>query len=76
MIGSREKRNRRRRRGTRRAAPRDRRDEPLRVLVRTLARQAARELFARELAMQIVKLLNREGIPGPSAVWSGIDCVT
>jgi hypothetical protein len=52
MIGSREKRNRRRRRGTRRAAPCDRRDEPLRVLVRTLARQAARELFARELAMQ------------------------
>ena len=27
-----------------------RRDEPLRVLVRTLARQAAREVFARELA--------------------------
>ena len=50
MIRSREKRNRRPRRGTRRGAPRDHRDEPLRVLVRTLARQAAREVFARELA--------------------------
>jgi hypothetical protein len=28
---------------------RDHRDEPLRALVRTLARHAARELFAREL---------------------------
>jgi hypothetical protein len=52
MIRSREKRNRRPRRGTRRGAPRDHRDEPLRVFVRTLARQAAREVFARELAMQ------------------------
>ena len=52
MIRFREKRNRRPRRGTRRGAPRDRRDEPLRVFVRTLARQAAREAFARELAMQ------------------------
>jgi hypothetical protein len=50
MIGSREKRNRRPQRGTRRGAPRDYRDEPLRVFVRTLARQAAREVFARELA--------------------------
>ena len=50
MIRSREKRNRRPRRGTRRSAPRDHRDEPLRVLVRALARQAARELFERELA--------------------------
>jgi hypothetical protein len=32
--------------------PRDHRDEPLRVLVRTLARQAAREAFAQKLAMQ------------------------
>ena len=50
MIGSR-KRNRPRR-GTQARTPRVRRDEPLRVLVRTLARQAARELFARELARQ------------------------
>ncbi len=50
MMGSREKRNRGPRRGTRRGAPRDHRDESLRVFVRTLARQAARELFARELA--------------------------
>jgi len=49
MIRSREKRNRRPRRGTRRGAPRDHRDEPLRVFVRTLARQAAREVFEREL---------------------------
>jgi hypothetical protein len=49
MIGFREKRNRRPRRRTRRGAPRDHRDEPLRVFVRTLARQAAREVFAREL---------------------------
>jgi hypothetical protein len=52
MIRSREKRNRRPRRGTRRDAPRDHRDEQLRVFVRTLARQAAREAFARELARQ------------------------
>ena len=52
MIRSREKRNRRPRRGTRRGAPSNRRDEPLRVFVRTLARQAAREVFARELAMR------------------------
>jgi hypothetical protein len=51
MIRSREQRNRRARRGTQPRSPRDHRDEPLRVLVRTLARQAARELFARELAM-------------------------
>jgi hypothetical protein len=50
MIRSRERRNRRVRRGR----PRPTQDdcgEPLRALVRTLARQAARELFARELAM-------------------------
>ena len=52
MIRSREQRNRRARRGNRPRTPRVRRDEPLRVLVRTLARQAARELFARELAAQ------------------------
>jgi hypothetical protein len=50
MIGSREKRNRRTTRGTRRVAPRGHRNVPLRALVRTLARQAARELFTRELA--------------------------
>ena len=52
MIRSRERRNRRARRGTQPCTLRDQRDEPLRALVRTLARQAARELFARELAMQ------------------------
>jgi hypothetical protein len=52
MSRSREKRGRRPRRGTRRGAPRDHRDEPLRVFVRTHARQAAREVFARELAMR------------------------
>jgi hypothetical protein len=52
MIRSREKRNRRPRRGTRRGAARDHRDEPLRVFVRALARQTAREVFARELAMR------------------------
>jgi hypothetical protein len=52
MIRSRERRNRRGRRGTRARTSRDYRDEPLRALVRTLARQAARELFARELAAQ------------------------
>ena len=52
MIRSRDKRNRRPRRGTRRGARSNRRDEPLRVFVRTLARQAAREVFARELAMR------------------------
>jgi hypothetical protein len=34
----------------RRTARRDHRDEPLRVLVRVLARQAARERFEREVA--------------------------
>ena len=52
MIRSRQKRIRHRRRGTSRGATRDHRDEPLRVLVRILARDAARELFAREMAMQ------------------------
>jgi len=52
MIRSRERRNRRPRRGTRPRTSRDHCDEPLRALVRTLARQAAREHFARELAAQ------------------------
>jgi hypothetical protein len=52
MMRSREKRGRRPRHGKPRGVPRDHRDEPLRVLVRTLARQAAREAFARELAIQ------------------------
>ena len=45
MIRSRGKRNRQLRRVTRQRAPRDHRDEPLHVLVRVLARQAARERF-------------------------------
>ena len=52
MIRSRERRNRRPRHGTRARTSRQICDEPLRVLVRTLARQAARELFVRELAAQ------------------------
>jgi hypothetical protein len=50
MIRSQEKRSRRSRRGALRRRPRGRRDEPLRVLVRVLARQAARERFEREVA--------------------------
>lgn len=52
MIRSREKRNRRLRRATRQRAPHDHRDEPWRVLVRVLARQAARERFEREVATE------------------------
>ena len=52
MTRSREKRGRRPRRGTPQTTSRAHGDEPLRVLVRTLARQAARELFARELSGQ------------------------
>ncbi len=52
MIRSRERRNRRPRRGTQAHTSHDGRDEPLRALVRTLARHAARELFARELRAQ------------------------
>ena len=52
MIRSRERRSGRPRRGTQVRTLRDDRDEPLRALVRVLARQAARELFARELAAQ------------------------
>ena len=51
MIRSRERRNRRARRGKPHPAG-DYCDEPLRALVRTLARQAARELFARALTTQ------------------------
>jgi hypothetical protein len=50
MIRSRGKRNRQLRRVTLQRAPRDHRDEPLRVLVRVLARQAAREQFEEEVA--------------------------
>jgi hypothetical protein len=52
MIRSREKRNRRPRRARRHEAPSDHHDEPLRVLVRVLARQAARERFEQEVAAQ------------------------
>ena len=50
MIRSRSRRNQRPRRVTRPRAPRDHGDEPLRMLVRVLARQAARERFEREVA--------------------------
>jgi hypothetical protein len=52
LICSRDKRNQRLRRATRQRAPRDHGDEPLRMLVRALARQAARERFEREIAVQ------------------------
>ena len=52
MIRSRGKRNQRLRRVTRQRAPRDHGDEPLRMLVRVLARQAARERFEREVAAE------------------------
>lgn len=52
MIRSRGKRSRRFRRGTPRSAPANHRDESLRVLTRILARQAAREWFEREVAVQ------------------------
>jgi hypothetical protein len=50
MIRSRRKRSRRLRRATRQRALRDHGDEPLRMLIRVLARQAARERFEREIA--------------------------
>ena len=50
MIRSRDRRNQRLRCATRERAPRDHADEPLRMLVRVLARQAARERFEREVA--------------------------
>jgi hypothetical protein len=52
MIRSRGKSSRQVRRVTRQRAPRGHRDEPLRVLVRVLARQAARERFERETAAE------------------------
>jgi hypothetical protein len=52
MIRSGEKPVRRPRRGASSSATRDHRDEPLRVLVRLLARDAAREWFAREIEAQ------------------------
>jgi hypothetical protein len=52
MMRSREKRNRRPRRAASQRSWRDHRDEPLRVLVRVLARQAARERFEREVASE------------------------
>ena len=52
MIRSRDKRNQRLRRATRQRAPRDHADEPLRMLVRALARQAARERFEREVVAE------------------------
>lgn len=50
MIRSRRKRSQGLRRATHQRAPRDHGDERLRVLVRVLARQAARERFEREVA--------------------------
>jgi hypothetical protein len=50
MIRSRRKRSRRLRRATPQRALRDHGDEPLRMLIRVLARQAARERFEREIA--------------------------
>ena len=52
MIRSRDKRIQRLRRATRQRAPRAHDDELLRMLVRALARQAARERFERELAAE------------------------
>jgi hypothetical protein len=52
MIRSRAKGHRRPRRGTPQSAAHDRRDEPLRVVVRILARQAARERFEQEITRQ------------------------
>ena len=50
MIRSQSRRNRRPRHVTRQRAPRGHGDETLRMLVRVLARQAAREQFEREVA--------------------------
>ena len=52
MIRSRDKRNQRLRRATRQRAPRAHGDDTLRMLVRALARQAARERFEREVAVE------------------------
>lgn len=50
MIRSRAKVPRRIPRGKREGSSRNRQDEPLRVLVRILARQAARQRFERDIA--------------------------
>jgi hypothetical protein len=52
MIRTRGKRNRRPRRGAPRTIVHDCRDDRLRVLVRILAREAAREAFEREVVAQ------------------------
>jgi hypothetical protein len=52
MIRSRSRRNQRPRRVARQRAPRDHGDEMLLMLVRVLARQAARERFEREVAAE------------------------
>jgi hypothetical protein len=52
MIWTQDKRRLRPRHRRRGGAARGRCDEPLRVLVRVLARQAARERFERELAAE------------------------
>jgi hypothetical protein len=52
MMRSRETRARRRRRHVERDRPRDRDTDTLRLLVRILARDAAREAFARTLPTQ------------------------
>jgi hypothetical protein len=52
MIRSRSRRNQRPRRVTRQRAPRGHGDETLRMLVRILARQTARERFEREVATE------------------------
>lgn len=52
MIQSQGKRNRRPRRGAPRSIAHNRRDDRLRVLVRILARQAARERFEREITKE------------------------
>lgn len=52
MIRSRGRRTQRLPRATRQRAPRDHGDEPLRMLVLVLARQAARERLEREVAAE------------------------
>jgi hypothetical protein len=52
MIRSRDEVQARFRRGRRDSRQREHRDEPLRILVRILARQAAREWFDREVSVR------------------------
>jgi hypothetical protein len=52
MIPSRGRRTQRLPRAIRQRAPRDHGEDPLRMLVRVLARQAARERFERETAAE------------------------